>query len=85
LNPDDHENSTGRAPLPRTLQVWKDLEEVGADKLLMANLVDKMQHSAASIYENQLVVKDFNAVDSKGNAFLQMADLVAGSANRILS
>jgi len=51
----------------------------------MANLVDKMQHSAASIYENQLVVKDFNAVDSKGNAFLQMADLVAGSANRILS
>lgn len=81
----DHEDSTGRAPLPRTLQVWKDLEQAGADKLLMTNLADKMHHSAASVYDNKLVVKDFHAVDSKGNIFLQMADIMAGSANRILS
>lgn len=81
----DHEDSTGRASLPRTLQVWKDLEEPGADKLLMTNLADKMHHSAVSVYDNKLVVKDFHAVDSKGNVFLQMADIMAGSANRILS
>ncbi len=81
----DHEDSTGRASLPRTLQVWKDLEEAGADKLLMTNLADKMHHSAVSVYDNKLVVKDFHAVDSKGNVFLQMADIMAGSANRILS
>lgn len=81
----DHEDSTGRASLPRTLQVWKDLEEAGADKLLMTNLADKMHHSAVSVYDNKLVVKDFYAVDSKGNVFLQMADIMAGSANRILS
>lgn len=81
----DHEDSTGRASLPRTLQVWKDLEEAGADKLLMTNLADKMHHSAASVYDNKLVVKDFHAVDSKGNVFLQMADIMAGSANRVLS
>lgn len=81
----DHEDSTGRAPLPRTLEVWKDLEEVGADKLLMANLLDKMQHSASSVYENRLALKDFHAVDSRGNVFLQIADLMAASANRIIS
>lgn len=81
----DHEDSSGRAPLPRTLQVWKDLEEEGADKLLMINLANKMHHSAASVYKDKLVVKDFHAVDSKGNVFLQMADIMAGSANRILS
>jgi len=81
----DREDSTGRASLPRTLQVWKDLEEAGADKLLMTNLADKMHHSAVSVYDNKLVVKDFHAVDSKGNVFLQMADIMAGSANRILS
>ena len=79
----DHENSTGRAPLPRILQVWKDLEEVGADKLLMANLADRMKQSAASVYENKLVVEEFVAMDSKNSVFLQVADIMASSVNRI--
>jgi hypothetical protein len=29
----EHEVSTGRGPLPRALQLWKDLEEPGRDKL----------------------------------------------------
>jgi hypothetical protein len=32
----DHEHSSGRAPLPRILQGWKDSEQLGADRLLMA-------------------------------------------------
>lgn len=79
----DHENSTGRAPLPRILQAWKDLEEAGADKLLMANLADRMKQSAASVYENKLVVEEFVATDSKKSIFLQVADIMASSVNRI--
>ena len=81
----DREDISGRAPLPRTLQVWKDLEEAGADKLLMANLGERMQNSASAVYGGQLSVKEFYAINSKANVFLQMADLMAGSANRILS
>jgi len=81
----DHENSTGRAPLPRIIQAWKDSEEVGADKLLMANLEDKMKQAAASVYQNKLVVDNLVAMDSKSNVFLQVADIMASSVNRILS
>ena len=81
----DHEISTGRAPLPRILNVWKDLEEVGADKLLMANLENMLKQAAASVYENKLIVEQCVAIDSKSNVFLQVADLVASSVNRILS
>lgn len=81
----DHENSTGRAPLPRILQAWKDSEEIGADKLLMANLKEKVRQAAASVYQNKLVVDNFVAMDSKSNIFLQVADIMASSVNRILS
>jgi hypothetical protein len=80
----DHEHSTGRAPLPRILQAWKDLEEVGSDKLLMANLTDKLKQSAATVYDKKLVVENFIAIDSRSNVFLQVADLMASSINRIL-
>jgi hypothetical protein len=81
----DHEHSSGRAPLPRILQAWKDSEEIGADKLLMANLEDKIKQAAASVYDNKLVVDNLVAVDSKSSVFLQVADIMASSVNRILS
>ena len=81
----DHEASTGRAPLPRILQAWKDSDEIGADKLLMATLKDKLKLVAASVYENKLIVENLVAADSKSSVFLQVADLMASSVNRILS
>jgi hypothetical protein len=51
----------------------------------MANLKDRMQRAATSIYDNKLVVETFSAVNSKSNIFLQVADIVASSVNRILS
>ena len=81
----DHEHSSGRAPLPRILQGWKDSEELGADRLLMANLKDRMKQAAASVYENRLIVDNLVAVDSQSSIFLQVADIMASSANRILS
>jgi len=81
----DHEVSTGRAPLPRILNVWKDKEGEGADRLLMANLENQLKQAAASIYSNKLVVEKCIAVDSHNNIFIQVADLIASSINRILS
>ena len=80
----EQENSTGRAPLPRILQVWKDAEEIGSDKILMANLADRIKQTSASLYENKLFVQEFVAADSKSSIFLQVADLMASSVNRIL-
>lgn len=81
----DHEHSSRRAPLPRILQDWKDSEELGADRLLMANLKDRMKQAAASVYDNKLIVDNLIAVDSRSSGFLQVADIMASSANRILS
>jgi len=81
----DHEVATGRAPLPRILDVWKDLEEIGADKLLMAKLEERLKQAAASTYDDKLIVQRCVALDSKSNIFLQVADLVSSSANRVLS
>jgi hypothetical protein len=81
----DHEQSTGRARLPRILQGWKDSEELGADRLLMANLEDRLKQAAASVYENRLVIDNLAAVNSQSSIFLQVADIMASSANRILS
>lgn len=81
----DHEHLSGRAPLPRILQGWKDSEELGADKLLMANLQDRLKQTAATVYENKLIIDSLVAVDSRSSVFLQVADIMASSANRILS
>jgi hypothetical protein len=81
----DHEISTGRAPLPRILNVWKDMEEPGGDKILMAKLTDKLHQASAHKYGGKLIVEKCVAVDSQSNIFLQVADLVASSVNRILS
>lgn len=80
----EHEDSTGRASLPRILQVWKDSDEIGSDKLLMASLAEKMKQYSASIHDNKLFVQEFVAADSKSSIFLQVADLMASSVNRIL-
>ena len=51
----------------------------------MANLKDRVKQTAASVYENRLVVDKLVAVDSQSSVFLQVADIMASSANRILS
>jgi len=42
----DHEDSTGRAPLPRIIQAWKDLEGGSSDKIVMANVSDRLKQAA---------------------------------------
>lgn len=79
-----HENDTGRAPLPRALQVWKDAEEEGRDQVAVARLKERLQAHSAANFGNRLHVDSVVAIDSSKNDFIQIADLFLGSVNRYL-
>ena len=81
----EHENETGRAPLPRTIQIWIDEEEASKDKIMIANLSDRLKQASKNLFDKQLNLDQIYTVSSKTNAILQIADLLAGSANRILN
>jgi len=81
----EHEVQTGRGPLPRSLQLWKDLEEAGRDKLLMAALREKIQSVGTTRFAGGLTAEEFTATDSKGKTLIQIADLYTSSINRVLN
>jgi hypothetical protein len=81
----EHENESGRAPLPRTLQLWKDAEEVSYDKLVLADLSDRLKNAAAGQFAGKLIVDVVEAANSKGNDLLQVADLFVASLNRVIN
>lgn len=73
-----HENKTGRAPLPRLLQVWLDADEKGSDQLKIENIKERI----ASQKINGLYLGDFSAVDSRKNIDIQAVDLFTAAINR---
>jgi hypothetical protein len=77
----DHEHASARAPLPRTFQLWKDGEEIGYDKLVLADVRDRL----AARFGDQLAIDVMEAVPSKGSPLVQIADLFTGSINRIVN
>lgn len=81
----DHEHKTGRGSLPRQLQLQKDAEATGPDKLLLENLRDRMAQASSSRFSGQLQIGDFDAVDSSKLDLIQLADLFTGAVNRILN
>lgn len=76
----DHENESGRATLPRILQVWIDEEETGSDKIKLENIKERI----TSQNKTGLHLGDFQAVSSKDNFSIQAVDLFTGSINRKL-
>jgi hypothetical protein len=76
----DHENRTGRAPLPRVLQVWIDEEEKGGDQLKLENIKERLESQKMK----GLYFGDFVAASSKGSFYLQIVDLFTASINRKL-
>ena len=76
----EHENSTGRAPLPRVLQVWIDEEEKGSDRLKIENIKERLKSQNIK----GLYFGDFAAVSSKGSIDAQIVDLFTASINRKL-
>ncbi len=81
----EHEHSTGRALLPRGIQVCKDAEEPGQDKLFAAELADRLKQAAATRFREDLYVEECSAEDSAGNVHLQLADLFTSSVHRQLN
>lgn len=81
----ENEDKTGRAALPRVLQVWKDSEEEGADRLLIADLDDKLKQASVNLFSSNLYLDFVRCADSEHNLFLQVTDLFTASANRILN
>ena len=81
----EHENTSGRAPLPRNFQLWKDAEEESKDKLFMANLSDKLRKASATFFSDNLFISDMFAIDSKKSELIQLADLFTASVNRIVN
>jgi hypothetical protein len=75
----EQEAATGRAPLPRVLQLWKDVEEEAADKLLLADIRDRL----IARFQEQLPIDFLRAISSRGADLLQIADLFTGSVNRV--
>jgi hypothetical protein len=80
-----HEVDSGRAVLPRKLQLLKDAEEPGSDKLLLAWLKDRMVASAANRFDGDLKPDVFEVEDYKLSEALQVADLFTSSINRLLN
>lgn len=80
-----HENETKRAPLPRILQVVKDKEEAGSDKIMLREIRNRIEQIGSSKYKDALFLDTFNPVDSKGHTFLQITDLFTSSINRMLN
>ncbi len=81
----DHENKSGRAPLPRSIQLWKDAEEPGADRLMLRQLQERLEYAGKIKFQDKLIVDDMRAVDSKKLNLIQLADLFTGSINRVLN
>jgi hypothetical protein len=85
VNGVEHEHKTGRAPLPRMLQLWKDAEEPGFDKLLLENVRDRITQAGKSRFNDELKVDHFEAVDSEALVLIQLADLLTSSISRVLN
>lgn len=85
VNGVQHEHNTGRGSLPRTLQLWKDAEEPGSDKLLLENVRDRMAQAGKSRFEDKLRIDHFEAVDSEDLTLVQIADLLTSSIGRVVN
>ncbi|WP_339144850.1 DUF3800 domain-containing protein [Pseudoalteromonas galatheae] len=81
----EHENSTGRAPLPRSLSFDKDMASEGPDKLMLADIKEKLRIHSATKYNDDLYLDEFRSVDSKDLHFMQIADLFTSSINRTIN
>jgi Protein of unknown function (DUF3800) len=81
----EREHSSGRAKLPRTVAIWKDLEETGSDKVFLAELGDRLRTASTVRFNGKLQIDVLEAVDSKENPLMQAADLYTGCLNRILN
>ncbi|MBB3154484.1 hypothetical protein FHS16_004566 [Paenibacillus endophyticus] len=80
----EHETATGRVSLPRSVNFTKD-KEVGNDALTLVKIEQNLQLQFKVNYEDKLRLNLFGATESYASVQLQIADLFAGSLNRLLN
>jgi hypothetical protein len=79
----EHHQDSGRAPLPRSLTVFKDLEEVGRDRLALAEVKERMEQASETRFGGQLTSDVFVPIPSHQNVPIQIADLYTSSIARV--
>lgn len=84
LNGLRHEFSTGRVIPPAIVQVWKDLDD-DVDRLHLAELRQELATKIRQHFGADATLHGLDAVDSKSNLLIQLADLYTGSVNRVLN
>jgi hypothetical protein len=80
-----HEHQTGRAELPREVSVWKDKDTPAGDERILAELKRDLTADSQQIFEGKLRVGFLSPIESDRQVFIQVADLFAGSLNRVLN
>jgi hypothetical protein len=80
-----HHHESGRAPLPRTLIFVKDAENEGPDRLLLADIEDRLHQASENLFAGELAIDRLGVDDSKQNLLLQLADLYTSSVSRVLN
>lgn len=75
-----HEVGSGRVSLPRAIDVTID-EEDSLDAIALAEMKAAVQRELSGVHEG-LTVGDVTLSSSRHSALLQLADMVAGAANR---
>ncbi|HLP96369.1 MAG TPA: DUF3800 domain-containing protein [Saprospiraceae bacterium] len=75
-----HENQSGRAPLPRLLQVYMDADDESNDSMKIVNIKERLTSQRIEGLEIGLL----EAVSSNASPYLQVVDLFIASVNRKL-
>jgi len=80
----EHETQSGRVALPRLVNFIKDKEE-GNDALTLKKIEQHLELQFKVNYEDHLRLSLFGATESWASHSIQIADLFAGTLNRILN
>ncbi|APR35685.1 DUF3800 domain-containing protein [Paraburkholderia sp. SOS3] len=80
-----HEIESGRVGVPRHVAVTMD-EEQSIDRIVLAEMRNRVADGVERARLDGISLDErFNAVSSKDSALVQLADVIAGAANRRLS
>lgn len=80
-----HEVANSRVILPKAVSFMKDEESEGSDKLMCASLKQQFTDHCVAQYAGGVDVETFRSGNSEKILLLQVADIFAGSVNRLVN
>lgn len=79
-----HEAESGRVTLPRDVRMTLD-EEQSLDKIALDEMKGRLEATLRRDFPDQVSISEIVTISSKKSALVQLADLIAGAANRRLN